>query len=144
MNSVLVPRQIGLVLLGALLMCGLGCTDAATRLAYDIKAGALELRHSSEHDGSIVHQPRQTPEGCASSYEVIMRSAVHGPEPKGLLSVGCVGSANYESLGYDYFTTYHLNAVRVPTELRISKKPGEAITISLRRDGESVDVIGLR
>ena len=120
------------------------CTDAATRLAGDMVTGASELRRSGQSELAVVHQPRRSPEGCASSFEVVLRESLHHPEPLGLLLVGCVGSPNYQLLGYDYFTTYHLNAVRVPSELRVEKAPGEAVTITLRRQGEFVDVLGLK
>lgn len=129
---------------GALLVLGAGCTDAATRLANDITSGAAELRRSGQREATIVHRPRPSPEGCSSSSEIVLRKGVRGPDPLSLLSVGCVGSPNYESLGYDYFTTTHLNAVHVPSELRILKASVDPVMVTLRQDAESINVIGLR
>ena len=54
-------------------------------------------------------------------------------------------SRDYKNHGYNWGTTYHLNYVRVPRELSVSKNAGESVVIVLERgpDGK-VDVTGLR
>src|SRR5690606_29240007 len=45
-------------------------TDAATRVAYDIKYTANQLECSSENSMTVIHKPRSFPEGCSTQYKL--------------------------------------------------------------------------
>ena len=43
-----------------------------------------------------------------------------------------------------YATSYHHRFVRVPRTLSVSKQAGEGCVIVLRRDGDAIELVGLR
>ena len=137
-------RLAGVCALAVLVLFVSGCTDAATRLAYDLERAAADLRKSGEREATVVHRPKRSPEGCSGDYEVVLRRADKGPGEGRSLTIGCVGSSNYRNLGYSYSTTYHLNFVRVPGELRSLKPSNQELTLTLRRDGEFIDVVAVK
>ena len=103
------------------------CTDAATRVAYDIEGGSKELGPANGSRATIRHQPKPTPEGCAGSYGLsIDKGTFSGPD-KGWIEVVCAGGKS----GYN--TTYHLNFVDVPARFEIQKNAGETSIIELER-----------
>jgi hypothetical protein len=119
-------------ILVGVLVASSACSDAATRLAYDIEGGAAELCNGGHLVGRVIHKPRARPEGCAGAYVVTLQESLHHPRSGGSLLVGCVGSPNYESFGYSYSTTYHLNTVRVPRELHVEKPSGASVAVVLQ------------
>jgi hypothetical protein len=44
------------------------CTDAATRVAYDIEAGAKRFRKTPTVVATVEHSPKARPEGCPGGY----------------------------------------------------------------------------
>lgn len=121
-----------------------GCTfmtDAATRLANDVVREAGELRASGETERTFEHVPLASPEGCDGAYNVEFQESPHHPPSGGSLVVSCKGSESVGRYGYSYSTTYHLNAVRVPVALSIEKAKGEAVRITLRKNGGAIEVV---
>ena len=112
------------------------CTDAATRVAYDLERGAKELRASSRRTATVDHAPRATPEGCSGPYTLQLSQA-------SALVVWCQDSIGGPSSG-SHITTYHLNYVVVPTTWIIHKNASEHALIDLRKDGDAIVVSGLR
>ena len=125
------------------------CTDAATRVAYDIESGTGKL---TSHDGArveIPHDPRRWPEGCAGSYvlriakgaaENLGHDNFHTRPNSGSLSVTCYGSSGNRN---GWTTTYHLRFVDVPETVEIEKKADEKVFIEVeRRSGRAV-LVGL-
>src|SRR5688572_26668625 len=45
-----------------------GCSDAATRAAYEIESGTRRLGSDEGARADIAHAPRSWPEGCSGSY----------------------------------------------------------------------------
>ncbi len=131
----------------AALLLGLsGCflfTDAGTRLAYDLKDGAAQLRASKQERLEVTHKPISFPEGVHGPYEVVLQQSV-GCTRCGTLFVGDlpVPNADYKPGGGS--TTYHLNFVIVPSELKVRKQKGEAVVIVLRKTADSIEVESLR
>lgn len=121
-----------------------GCgfmTDAATRLANDVVREAGELRGSDQTERTFEHVPVASPEGCDGAYNVEFQESLHHPQGGGSLVVGCKGSENSGRHGYSYSTTYHLNAVRVPVALSVEKATGEAVRITLRKNGGAIELV---
>src|SRR4029450_10969747 len=56
------------VALVAIAMFASACSDAATRVAYDIESGTKNLGSAEGSRGEIRHEPSRWPEGCAGSY----------------------------------------------------------------------------
>lgn len=119
----------------ALLACTVACTDAATRVAYDLESGAKRLRASSEQSLTVDHAPAQKPEGCSRGYTLQLSEAA------GLL-VWCQDSLHGPSSS-SHITTYHLNYVKVPQTFIIHKGPGEHAYIELTKHGNDIDVTAL-
>lgn len=113
-------------------------TDGATRLAGDINDGARKLRSSEDTHIEILHKPLARPDGVKGGYEVGLQSSLNRPQG-GTLFITDLNSRD------TWGTTCHLNYVRVPRELSVSKNAGESVIIILERspDGQ-VDVTGLR
>ena len=112
-------------------------TDAATRLAYELKAEASKLKKSAQQEWEMEHLPIRSPEGIDGPYEVWLQAVEQGNNLSGSLSVGNVG-------GKRYGTSYHLRFVTVPKDLRIRKKKGEATYLTLRKTGVANDDNELR
>ena len=114
----------GAVLAAVVALAGSACvliTDAATRLGQDLAENAALLQRESRAERMFLHQPRSWPSGCEGGYTVTLQESLHHPSSGGSLLVGCKGERNFQTLGYSYSTTYHLNAVRVPKELSADK-----------------------
>jgi hypothetical protein len=121
--------------------CGDVLTDAATRLGTDVVRHADALRKSTESELTFVHQPKSSPEGCKGSYGITFQESLHHPASGGALVVRC--GEEDAGPGYSYSTTYHLNAVRVPAELSIEKTAGADLTLTLRKNGDAIDLVRL-
>lgn len=130
---------LGLVAGGCVLF-----TDAATRLGSDVVENAVSLRADSRSERAFTHVPRAWPEGCGADYTVTFQESLHHPATGGSLLVGCRGESNFQTLGYSYNTTSHLNAVRVPHALSVEKKGGSALEVTLRKHGAAIEVTALR
>ena len=113
-----------------------GCTDAATRLAHDVEAGADQLRQSGDSSTVIVHLPDKYPEGCAKAYDIQFSAASS-------LLVWCKDAKGGEATS-SHTTTYHLRFVKVPSTLQVEKSAGEYTFITLERAGNDVVVAGMR
>lgn len=109
-----------------------GClTDAATRLAYDIEAGAGRVARSEGARYTLVHRVPSRAGECVDSYRVQL-------DKVGAIIVWCkdaTGDATVSS----HSTSYHARFVDTP-EIRIIDKPAkEALVIELeRRNGRVV------
>jgi hypothetical protein len=127
-----------------------GCSDAATRVAYDIESGTGRLGSSEGARVEIPHVPRSWPEGCSGSYTLrIEKGAATSDgqgnfrtnESSGNLSVRCFGSDGNE---HRWHTTYHLRFVDVPASVEVRKNGGDAAVIEIQRASGKPVVIGLR
>ena len=134
----IIVAAFGLLLSGCELM-----TDAATRLGQDIIEQAEALRHEAGLERSFDHQPQSWPEGCSGGYTIQFQESLHHPASGGSLLIGCKGSRNFRSLGYNFSTTSHLNAVRVPQELTADKPADATLQVTLRKNGTVIEVVGI-
>ncbi|HTO54295.1 MAG TPA: hypothetical protein VMR50_13000 [Myxococcota bacterium] len=112
------------------------CTDAATRIAYDLEAGAKSLRASPAQSATVDHAPQRRPEGCPGGYKVQLSK-------ESALVVWCEDSPDGPSVG-SHTTTYHLNWVSVPETLSIYKPAGEHLVLQLEKRGDSIAVVSVR
>ena len=131
--------------IGAALFLG-GCvliTDAATRLANELKDGAATLRSSNQDRLEIVHKPLSFPEGVHGPYEVVFQQSVNCTQC-GSLWVHDLDTNNPEFKPGGGSTSYHRNFVIVPQELKIRKPKGQPLVIVLRKAGDAIEVEALR
>ncbi len=122
-------------------------TDAATRLAHDLEAGAKELAKSGKNELEVEHRPVSSPEGISGDYTVLLQAVQSSSPASGTLAVEAVG-------GKRYGTSYHLNFVTVPKELNIRKARGGTTYLLLRKTGvhddgnlrgsKAIEVISIR
>lgn len=130
----------------AVALCVGGCvliTDAATRLANELKDGAASLRNSNQERLEIVHQPLSYPEGVHGPYEVVFQQSVDCSQC-GSLWVHDLETSNPDFTPGGGSTSYHRNFVVVPKELSIRKAKGQAVVIVLRKAGDAIEVESLR
>jgi hypothetical protein len=134
----------------ALMLLSSACTDAATRVAYDIESGTRKLGSQDGARAEIRHTPKRSPGGCAGSYTLLIGRGssdnlgnnnfrIRGNSDG--LSVRCYASdGNLHAWG----TTYHLRFVDVPEAIQIEKKWGETTVIDVERRSGRALVVGLR
>jgi hypothetical protein len=142
-------KYLHIITVSAVLAFLSGCntvTDPATRLAYDLEAGADRLIKSDKNELEVEHRPRGFSDGTSGDYTILLQ-AVQRNRLSGTLAVGVPG-------GKRSGTSYHLNFMTVPKELNIRKSKGETTYILLRKTGvpndaelrgpKAVEVISIR
>lgn len=125
-----ISAAIGALALAALMS---SCSDAATRIAYDIESGVAAFARSSAAQTTIRHVPHAFPEGCAGRYRVQLSA-------NSALVVWCRGAMDHDDSGSSsHITTYHLRFVEVPRKFVVDKAAGEVTFIDLeKREGKAV------
>ena len=117
------------VLLIALSACD-GWTDAATRIAYDIEAGAARLGGSEGARHNIVHATPSKPDECTGPYKVQV-------DKVGALIIWCYDAAGGTVSSHS--TTYHGRFVDTPRTYILDKPAGSALTLDIeRRSGRAI------
>src|SRR4029079_14237439 len=110
--------------------CILDFTDAATRLAYDIEAGASRLGPQDGAKYSIEHHTPSNSGECVGPYTVQL-------DKVGALIVWCKDTAG--STVSSHSTSYHARFVDTPQTYIVEKPAGATLTIdSERRGGRAV------
>jgi hypothetical protein len=133
-------RQIvqGVALVALALFAG-ACTDAATRVAYDIESGSKTLGSAEGSRVEIRHLPSRWPDGCAGSYTLHIGKGTATADGNGNfhinrdadgLSVRCYNSSGNP---HAWGTTYHLRFVDVPESVEVEKPGGAAVVIEVER-----------
>ncbi|MCC7081193.1 MAG: hypothetical protein IT530_11020 [Burkholderiales bacterium] len=116
------------------LLCG--CTDGATRIAYDIEAGVGAFRRSNAATYTIRHAPERIPDGCGEAYTVQFSA-------NSSLLIWCKRSGDGQVTA-SHATTYHLRFVKVPRTFKLDKAAGEATLIDLAKKDGDIIVTGVR
>lgn len=117
------------LLLPTLLAFTTGCdlfSDAATRLAYDLEAGAGRLGRQAGASTSVRHSMPSKSGDCAGPYKVQL-------DKVGALIVWCYSAAG-ETVS-SHSTTYHARLVDTPKTYLLEKPAGAPLTITLERRG---------
>ncbi|MGH8619366.1 MAG: hypothetical protein ACREUW_16890 [Burkholderiales bacterium] len=113
--------------------CGDFLTDGATRLAYELEAGAKKVSGSGRT--TLEHRPKATPDGCAGAYKLQL-SANAG------LVIWCK-DANGKTVS-SHITTHHLRFVDVPQTWIVDKVAGTPTFIELEKRGGKPVVTAVR
>jgi len=112
-----------------------GCTDAATRVAFEIKREIAAFKRSPATSHSIRHVPKEWPAGCTGPYTVQLMA-------NSFLLVSCKDAASSQVVG-GYNTTFHLRFVKVPQTFKLEKGAGEPLFIDVAKQNGRVVVVGL-
>jgi hypothetical protein len=116
------PGRLVCLALSALLY---GCTDGATRIAYDIEAGVGKFQRSDARTYEIRHIPESMPDGCAGAYTVQFSA-------NSSLVIWCKESVGGKVTS-SHTTTYHLRFVKIPRRLTSTRRRENPQSSSLRR-----------
>ncbi|HTS52056.1 MAG TPA: hypothetical protein VMH26_02180 [Burkholderiales bacterium] len=129
MNRLASGCLLVLISLATVTGCDIG-TDAATRLAYDIEAGAGRLGKDTGATYSIQHKTPSKSGECVGPYTVQL-------DKVGALIVWCYDAAGHTVSSHS--TSYHARFVDTPRTYKLDKPAGATLTIDLeRRDGRAV------
>ena len=108
-------------------------SDAATRLAYQIRDEAASLKRSGETTRTFEHAPHAWPEGVSGPYRIEITETRTSPRP-GHRSIGVARSLTGPTRSA---TSYHLNFVEVPKDVVVAHQAGEATRVTLElKDGK--------
>ncbi len=124
-----------LVLLVFLLLAGCW-TDPATRLAYDLEAGASRVGPAEGATYTLQHRVPSKPGDCVGPYRVQL-------DRVGAIIVWCKdasGSATVSS----HNTSYHGRFVDTPETYILDKPGGESLIVELQRRAGRVQVTSVR
>ena len=129
------PRVSWLLLL-ALTIALAGCfTDAATRLAYDIEAGAGKLGKADGARYSIRHKTPSASRECVGPYQVQV-------DKVGAIIIWC-----YDDSGRtvsSHTTSYYARFVDTPQTWIVKKPAGSTLTIDIERRGGRAIIAAVR
>lgn len=114
-----------------------GCvTDAATRLAHDIEAGADRVGRADGARYTLVHRVPSSAGECVGPYQVQF-------DKVGAIIVWCKDATGDTTVS-SHSTSYHARFVDTP-ETRIVDKPAkDALVIDLERRGGRVVIVGVK
>lgn len=115
-------------------------SDAATRLAYQIRDEAAALKRSGASSRAFLHRPKSWPDGLSGDYRIKIVETKTAPRP-GHRSIGV---ARNLTEGTWYATSYHLNFVEVPMDLVVSHRKGGPVVVTLELKDGRVLLTGLR
>ena len=114
-----------------------GClTDAATRIAYDIKAAAGQVGRANGSTHSLQHRTPSRRGECEGSYTVQL-------DKVGLLVIWCKDPEGVKTLS-SHSTSYHRRFVDTSRTWIVNKKPGEPLLIDLERRDDRVLIVNAR
>jgi hypothetical protein len=122
-----------------------GCSDAGTRLAYDIEAGVKRLSAADGSTIAIEHTPKSWPSGCSGEYDLeIEKGSAFGDGSGNFRLAPDAGGLTVRCEGGGGSTTYHLRFVEVPQALRVHKNAGEPTVLEFRRERGKALLVALR
>lgn len=125
---------ISVVLATLAVACG-RFTDAATRLASDIEAGASRLGSETGATYRIEHETPSRSDQCTGPYTVQLDKA-------GALIVWCKDAAGQAVSSHS--TSYHSRFVETPRTWLVDKAASSTLVIDLERQGGTAVVTDVR
>jgi hypothetical protein len=114
-----------------------GCfTDAATRLAYDIEAGAARIGKVNGDKFIIEHRAPSKAGECQGSYKVQL-------DKVGAIIVWCMDDTGADVVS-SHSTSYHARFVDTPRTYILDKQAGETLLIELERRGGRAVIVEVK
>jgi hypothetical protein len=124
-------KLLVLSLIPLLASCLPDFTDAATRIANDIEAGATRVGTDNGAKFTIEHHTPSKADECVDSYKVQIDKA-------GLIVIWCYDKSGVNTVS-SHSTSYHARFVDTPNTYILDKKAGETLRIDLeRQDGRVI------
>jgi hypothetical protein len=114
--------------------CDIG-TDAATRLSYDIEAGASHLGKENGARYSVEHKTPSKSGECDGPYTVQL-------DKVGALIIWCKDAIG--KVVSSHSTSYHTRFVDTPQTYILEKRARTPLTIDLERRGDRVVIADVR
>jgi hypothetical protein len=106
--------------------------DAATRLAFDVRNQTFLMRMLGQSTRTFAHSPASWPNGVSNDYRIEIKEG-RDPAYPGQRFIGVARNLTEPTW---YTTTYHMNFVGVPSDLKVSHHKGEDTVVTLeKRDG---------
>lgn len=127
-------RLAFLLFLGAATGCG-ELTDAATRIAYDLEAGAGRLGKQEGSRTSVVHHEPSKRGECEGPYKVQL-------DKVGALIVWCYDASGRTVSSHS--TSYHARFVDTPRTWLLDKPAGSDLVIDVERHGGRAVIASVR
>jgi hypothetical protein len=115
-------------------------SDAATRLAYQMRDEAASLRRSGAATRTFEHRPKAWPEGISGDYRIEISESKTSPRT-GHRSISVARNLTEQTW---YSTSYHINFVIVPKDLVVSHRKSEPTIVTLEMKDGQVLLTGLR
>ena len=134
MNALASRLLSPLILLATFTACD-SVTDAATRLAYDIEAGAGRLGTEAGARYSIQHNTPSKAGECVGPYTVQL-------DKVGALITWCKDASGHTVSSHS--TSYHARFVDTPQTYIVEKPAGSTLTIDIERRDSRAVVIDVR
>jgi hypothetical protein len=129
-------KLLPLLAASLLAACFLDLTDAATRLAYDIEAGARRVGSADGAKATISHRTPSKSGECEGDYKVQL-------DKVGAIIIWCK-DAGGDKVVSSHSTTYHGRFVETPRTYLLDKKARETLSIELERRGGRVVIADAR
>jgi hypothetical protein len=102
-------------------------SDAATRLAFQIRNQSFLLRISGQPARTFTHSPASWPSGVSNDYRIEITEGWKPAYP-GQRFIGVARNLTEPTW---FTTTYHMNFVKVPGDLKVSHLKGEDTLVTL-------------
>jgi hypothetical protein len=115
-------------------------SDAATRLAFQIRNQSFLLRMSGQPARTFTHSPASWPSGVSNDYRIEITEGSRPAYP-GQRSIGVARNLTEPTW---YATSYHMNFVKVPGDLKVSHLKGEDTVVTLEKKDGVVLLTGLK
>lgn len=133
---------IGAVLLLGTLLWGFErlVSDAATRLAYQIRNQTILMKVSGDTRRTFAYDPGSWPDGVNGAYRIEIKSLKTDPRPRHR-SIGVARNLTERPW---YWTSYHLNYVDVPEDVEIAHQAGEVTLVTLERKDGRIQLTALK
>src|SRR4051812_37963620 len=96
-------------------------SDAATRLAFQLRNQSFLLRMSGRPARTFTHSPASWPNGVSADYRIEIKEGWKPAYP-GQRFIGVARNLTEPTF---YTTTYQMNFVTVPADLKVSHLKGE-------------------
>ena len=110
-------------------------SDAATRLAFQIRDEAAAMQRAGQTTRTFEHWPSAWPNGVEGDYRIEINGGANPPR-EGHRSIGV--ARNLTAPTY-YATSYHLNFIDVPNDVVAAHRQGEPTLVTLTvQDGKIV------
>ena len=108
-------------------------SDAATRLAFQIRNQSILLRLSGQTTRTFRHRPWTWLSGVEGDYRIEITEGSN-PGYRGQRSIGVARNLTEQPWSH---TTYQMNYVAIPADLAVAHHKGEATIVTLeKRDGK--------